>query len=602
MASSPMTFGKTLLATLLAFFIAFVLVGAVFFGVLVAIIASGFESKPASVQASSVLKVSLSGGFLEYPSGSLMASLSGDGGEMTIHRFTQVMRAAGEDSRIKGVVLDISGYSGGVAQGEELREVIAGFRAQKKFVFAVSDPSGYDESTYFIATACDTIIAHPGSELEMNGIFAELSFYRPMLERIGVRANVVRAGAYKSAVEPFILDSASKENQEMMGSILQSLFSRVTNAVTRSRKISTERLGTVLNETGMLTASEARQEGLVDMVAYTDQVNDLLKQRAGIDKDAKLETVSLTEYASQVAEDDGVSGATNQIAIVYAVGGISTGKSRYSPSPLFGGEMVGSESFSEAMREARDNNNIKAVVLRIDSPGGDATAAEAMWRDVKLCQEKKPVIVSMGRVAASGGYYIAAPADTIVADSTTITGSIGVFGLSFNTRRLYSEKLGINNQVIKTNPHADVSSGNRDLTEGEHAVMERRIDSVYHRFLTVVSEGRGFSTDSANTIAQGRVWTGEQALGIGLVDLLGGLDRAIEVAVERAKLAKDAYSIRILPTPKSWFESLAERLESSAQTLTATERRTPLSEIQATIEALRARSGIQARMFDWTLR
>jgi protease-4 len=326
---------------------------------------------------------------------------------------------------------------------------------------------------------------------------------------------------------------------------------------------------------------------------YEDQIRQLVRSRMHVKDSTDYPEVSLGDYVeNDNLESDNV-GKGEQIAIVYATGGISSGKSKYSPNPLFGGQMVGSESFIEAMRTARESKSVKAVVLRIDSPGGDADASEAMWREVDLTRRTKPVIVSMAGLAASGGYFIAAAGDTIVAEPTTITGSIGVFSLHFSMEKFFRDKIGINTQLFETNPNADFFVRTSDA---ERAILARHIDTVYQHFMKVVADGRKLSIDSVNSIAQGRVWTGSQAKQVGLVDLLGGLDTAVSIAARRVGLKRGGFEIRVLPREKSWVEELSSLFQDRVANLFS--RRSAVDEFRSTIEALRSRSGVQARMVE----
>ncbi len=591
-----MSFFKALLASTLGFFVAMMLAGV--FGVFMVIMlaASLGSQQETPVQANSVLVVEPPAVIEEYSVGLSFVGLR-QANKPTLRQYIGRITAAATDADIKGIWLKLGGYGGSWAQAEELREALANFRHAGKFIYATSNVSGLDEKNYFLASVADTIALDRGSRVEMNGISAQISFFRPMLQRIGVKAEVVRAGAYKSAVEPFILDSASKENREMMDSLLNGTFARFTAAVVASRKISPDTLLRIINDIPFLSPHEARAFGLADAVLYSDQMEEMVKLRVGNSK--KLRTVDLDDYHRGVSGSDEDNGGS--IAIVYAVGAITRGKSGNSANPLFGGTMLGSDDFADAMQTARDDKSVKAVVLRIDSPGGDADASEAMWREVALTRKVKPVIVSMGSLAASGGYYIAAGADTIVADATTITGSIGAFGLRLNMKQLFQEKLGINVQVFKTGPHADFFSSVRELTPLEQGFLERMIDTTYTRFLNVVAEGRKMDLARVQEVAQGRVWTGQQAKARGLVDVIGGLDTARAIAARRVGLKPGGYSVVVLPREKEFIERLAEALGGTA-TAVAEGARTDIDRYREMALALQNRAGVQLRMTDIQLR
>jgi protease-4 len=593
-----MSFLKALLASMLGFFLSMVLVS-IFFGIVfVGIISSAARSERVSVPNNTVLKI-VPRSIGEYAEPDPFELLSGESEKLTMRGYLDAIEQAKSDDRIKGIWMVLGDYAGGWAQAGELRDKLIEFKKSGKFIYATSNVEGYDEVNYFLATAADSVILDPSGGMEMNGIYAGLSFFKPMLDRIGVKVGVARAGNFKSAVEPFVLDSASPANREMMTDLVGRIFARFRSAVQESRKLSPEALDDILDNRVMLTAEEAKDLKLVDALMYDDQVSSLIKHRVKKDSVSSMPAMDIDDYAKSGDDGDDEASSGDEIAVVYAVGGIGAGESRYSPNPLFGGEMLGSETFAKAMKTAREDDDVKAVVIRIDSPGGDAAASEAMWREVVLTREKKPVIVSMAGVAASGGYFLAAGADTIVAEPSTLTGSIGVFKLWFNTQKLFSDKIGINTQIIRTNPHADIFSSARDASPLELAIAERGVDSVYHKFLDVVAKGRRLSVDSVNSIAQGRVWTGEEGKQIGLVDELGGLDRALEIAATRVGLKKGSYDLRILPRPKSVIESLAEKFGGMSTLMAA---RTPLDDYESIMKSLQERSGVQARIGDFRIR
>jgi len=595
-----MSFLKALFASILGFFIAMMLISLFSVIILIGIANSAATKEKVSIPSNTVLKLDLTS-IPEYSAENPFLVFTGESPELTMRGYIQAIEHAKKDDRIKGIWMLLGDYAGGWAQAGELRDKLADFKTSGKFIYATSNVSGFDEVNYYIATSADTIVMNPAAGMEMNGIFAGLSFFKPMLDRIGVTVGVARAGNFKSAVEPFVLDSASPDNKAMMTDLVTRIFSRFKIAVQESRKISPESLEDILNNRVMLTAEEAHGLGLIDGLMYDDEVDALIKRRVKRDSSRTAPVIEIDDYAdAELGAAGDNSSSDGEIAIVYAVGSIGAGESHYSPNPLFGGEMIGSETFGEAMKNAREDEDVKAVVIRIDSPGGDASASEAMWREVVLTRQKKPVFVSMAGVAASGGYFIAAAADTIVAEPSTLTGSIGVFRLWFNTKRLFEQKIGINTQIIRTNPHADIYSSARDASTPEMEIAERGVDSVYKTFLGVVAGGRHLSVDSVDRIAQGRVWTGEEGKQIGLVDELGGLERTLDIAAKRVGLKKGSYSLKILPRPKPWIETIAERFGGSASALLGS--RTPLDEYTTIIKALDERTGVQARMNDLQLR
>jgi protease-4 len=590
-----MSFLKTLLASLLAFFIGLMLLAGVFVVMIISIIASAGEKNVVQVPSNSVLVIEPDGVVPEYVGSASFEHLAG-GDPQTLRDYLRKIAAAKDDGRIRGIWLKLGDYRGSWAQATELRARLAEFKSSGKFIYATSGVGGMNEVNYFVASVADSVVMNPAAEMEINGIYAAVSYYKPMLEKLGIKAEVVRAGAYKSAVEPFILDSASKESREMMTDLVNGMFGTFAPTIEKARGIAPEQLRSVMDERAVITAAEARDLHLIDATMYDDAVAGMLKRRLGdsASETKKLRSIDIEKYTP--AAEEKLSDEAGQIAIVYATGTIQKGKSRVDPNPLFGGNAVGDETFAEAMKTAREDDNVKAVVLRIDSPGGDAAASEAMWHEVELTKAKKPVIVSMASLAASGGYFIAAGADTIVAEPNTITGSIGVFGLWFTMEKLFEDKLGINTQVFKTNPNADMMSAARATTDAERSIVSHQIDTIYSKFLHVVSAGRKLSVDSVHAIAQGRVWTGAEAKSNGLVDVLGGLDDAIAIAARHAGLRKDMYRLRILPRQKELYEVIQEMLGSQARSLFAS--RTQLDDYKEVLESLQNRGGIQMRMFD----
>jgi protease IV len=334
--------------------------------------------------------------------------------------------------------------------------------------------------------------------------------------------------------------------------------------VSRSRGIPEPALRRILDSVALLTPEEALRERLADRIAYGDEVTALLKRLSGArGEDARIREVSVAEYAEAM----GVSGegdGEKKIAVVYAVGTIMPGRSRSDPNPILADRTLGSESFSQAMREARESDRVAAVVVRIDSPGGSAAASEEMWRQVELTTREKPVYVSMGGTAASGGYYLAAAADTILADRATLTGSIGVFSIRFSMKELLEKKLGIATQTVTSNPHADMLSPARPFTDRERTILGRHTDSTYGRFLEVVAEGRSRSLEHVRSVAEGRVWTGAAARAQGLVDIIGGLDAAIDLAAVRVGRSRESLGLRVLPRPRTFFEQIDDLLDEGA--------------------------------------
>jgi protease-4 len=587
-----MSFFKVFFATVLGFFTSLILIVLLAVGIVAALIASFGSENVVHVATRSVLTIDLSKSYPEHQAIAGLTDLArGGAGALSLRELVAAIDHAASDGRIAAIRLEASGSPGSWAAAEEIRRALEHVRAAGKPVIATIGQGGIAEGGYFVASAAQRIIAVPGSHVEMNGIAAVLPFVKPAMDRLGITAQVVRVGAFKSAVEPFTRDSASPETLLMTRELVDGTFKRFREVVAESRKIQPSALASILSTRGLMTAYEARSAGLVDDVLYEDQIDSVLRARTNRAQDDDVETISVTRYATAVADDLDDGTGPNQIAVVYAVGEITAGKSGTSPSPLGGGQTLGDETFREAMQTARDNKAIKAVVVRIDSPGGEAGPSEAMWREIRLTAARKPVIASMGATAASGGYFLAAACDSIVAEPTTVTGSIGVFGLWFTIREFLRETIGVNLQVIRSDSLADMGSMLRAPTDLERDILQRSVDSTYRKFLTIVSEGRGISLQEADRIGQGRVYTGARAKQLGLVDELGGLDRAVTIAAARAGLKKDGFRLRILPHKRSLFDSIAEMVGGDDESILAGGSLEAGRMLRAELER---RSGVQA--------
>lgn len=474
---------------------------------------------------------------------------------MTLRQVLKVMEKATKDQRIIGMFIDGRGVEAdnGFANLTEIRNALEKFRAAgKKIVFYDVDLS---EKKYFLGSVADEIILNPMGMMEVNGIGIQPMFLAGALQKYGIGVQVIRVGEYKSAVEPFIRQNLSPENRQQTQVLLEDLWGNFLTTVSKSRNITTNQLQAIADNQGILMPTEAEKIGLIDQVAYFDQVvGDLKKLTSETSQEEKtFRQISLQTYAEGLLNDSQNQASNNQIAVVYAEGEIVDGEGTVNN--------IGGERFAKELRKIRQDPNIKAVVLRINSPGGSATASEIIGREVKLISDKKPVVVSMGNVAASGGYWISTQANQIFAEPSTITGSIGVFGLLFNLQEIANEN-GITWDVIKTAKLAELSTSTRPKTEQELAIYQRSVRQIYNLFIEKVAQSRSLSKDRVSEIAQGRVWSGEDALQIGLVDQIGGLETAIEYAAKQANLGKN-WEIQEYPTRRTFESVLIERLFKS---------------------------------------
>lgn len=455
------------------------------------------------------------------------------------------IKKAKENEDIKGIYIQATSLGAGFASLEEIRNALKDFKESGKFVVAYGD--AYTQGLYYLSSVADKVLLNPQGMLEWRGLAATPMFFKDLLEKVGVEMQVFKVGTYKSAVEPFISTEMSAANREQINVYLSSIWGQITNAVAESRNLSVEALNKEADRMLMFyPAEESVKNGLVDTLIYKNDVRDYLKNLAGIDKDDNMPVLGIQDMIN-VKKNVPRDKSGNVIAVYYAYGEIDGGSSASTD------EGINSEKVIKDLRKLKDNENVKAVVLRVNSPGGSAYGSEQIWYAVNQLKKEKPVIVSMGDYAASGGYYISCNADTIVAEPTTLTGSIGIFGMMPNAKGL-TEKLGVNFDVVKTNPYADFGNLTRPMNDGEKGLMQMYVNNGYELFLTRCSDGRGISMEELDKIAQGRVWTGSTAKELGLVDELGGLDKALEIAI--AKAGVDAYTVMSYPKKEGFLESL----------------------------------------------
>lgn len=454
------------------------------------------------------------------------------------------IKKAKENDDIKGIYIQASSLGAGFASLEEIRNALKDFKESGKFIVAYGD--AYTQSLYYLSSVADKVLLNPQGMVEWRGLAATPMFFKDLLEKVGVEMQVFKVGTYKSAVEPFISTEMSPANREQVNAYLSSIWGRVTGDIAESRKMTVEALNAEADRMLMFyPAEESVKSGLVDTLIYKNDVRNYLKTLVGIDEDDRMPVLGLQDMIN-VKKNVPKDKSGNVIAVYYAYGEIDGGSSSAN-------EGINSEKVIKDLRKLKDDKDVKAVVLRVNSPGGSAYGSEQIWYAVSQLKKEKPVIVSMGDYAASGGYYISCNADTIVAEPTTLTGSIGIFGMMPNAKGL-SDKIGVNFDVVKTNPYADFGTITRPMNDGEKGLMQMYINHGYDLFLTRCSEGRGINKEELDKIAQGRVWTGSTAKELGLVDELGGLDKALEIAV--AKSGVDAYTVMNYPAKESFFESL----------------------------------------------
>ena len=550
-----MNFGKTFLAGLLAVVAGMALL--FFFGFMLLFgIAATFE-KSVTVQPESILKIDLSEMLTDAPSTDPLAGLD----VRTLH--------------IKGIYLRLNGTGGveGTAILEELREALEAFKLSGKFIVAYNET--YSQGGYYLASVADRIYMQPQGGLDWTGLASNVTFYKGLLDKLDLKMEVFRPTAckYKSAVEPFILDRMSPANREQMQQLVNSMWGTISGDVCRSRGIDPEEMRRITDNLEVTLADEALKYGFVDGLLYEDQMNDVFAE-LGVEPDGDTyRFITLGEYASQVGVDLKNLSA-DQVAVVYASGQIVDGEG-------YGREIYGN-TLAATLADVRRNDKIKAVVLRVNSPGGSALASDIVWREMELLRAEKPVIVSMGSYAASGGYYISCPADVIVADRLTLTGSIGVFGMILDPHDALKNKLGITVDGVQSNAESDLM-GKGSLSPVQRAMILRGVDQVYTTFTNNVSEGRNLPIERVLEIAGGRVWSGVDALEIGLVDACGGLKMAIAQAVDKAGLGENYRIVEVTDQPTG----LAALLSNFGMSLRAAFTRSELGGMMKEYEAVR---------------
>ena len=548
-------FFKFTLASILGIMIAGLLLLFITIGIISAMVSS--SDQPAQIQANSVLLLKFDYEIIDRAKNNPLEGLDFGmfQGNKTVglNDMLDCIRKAKTDNNIKGIYLNPTDIQAGMASVEEIRNALKDFKTSGKFIYAYGE--SLSQKAYYLVTVADSLMLNPQGSVDFRGLGGEVSFYKKGLEKLGVEVQIVRHGKFKSAVEPFLLDKMSDENRLQTETYLKSIWNEMLIDISASRKMSFDELNDIADMVATFRKAEfAKQKRLVDRLKYKDQVIDDLKKLTGTSQKSDIKAVEIQKYAKvpEIRTQKGL--VRNKIAVIYASGSIDASVSD---------DGIKSEDLSRTIREARRDSSIKAIVLRINSPGGSAYGSDVIWREVKLAAETKPVIASMGDVAASGGYYIACAADTIMADRTTITGSIGIFGMIPNVQKLLVDKLGITQDVVTTNEHSDMISVTRPMSTFERDLMQQTIEEGYDTFISRVADGRKMEKTAIDEIGQGRVWAASNAKEIKLIDAFGGLNDAIALAKKMAKL--DNYRIVNLPKLKDPIEELLKEFSGSAK-------------------------------------
>lgn len=544
------SFFKYLLATVIGIFISVLLLTFVFFGIVGSIINK--QEKPVEIKPHSVLMLKLDKSIQDrkpvFPFGGFEFGKLQPEAKLGLNNILDNIQKAKADTNIRGIYLDLSIVPAGIATLEEIRDALLDFKKSGKFILSYSDT--YLQSTYYLASVADKIYLNPAGNFNFVGLSSQIMFFKGTLEKLGLQPEIIRHGKFKSAVEPLMYDKMSDANREQIKAYVGSIWEKIVHDISVSRHISKDELNKLADNLSLNTAQSAVDYKLVDATKFKDQVYDELKSLSGIDSTASLKLVKLNTYDKVLKPKKYKGLARNKIAVIYASGDVVMGDEKQNN--------IGSEGIAGTIRKARKDKSVKAIVFRVNSGGGSALASEVIWRELDLARKEKPVIASFGDVAASGGYFIACPADTIVAEPTTITGSIGVFGVLLNSKEFLNKKLGITVDVYKTNNYSDFGSVFRPMSPLERQYFQISIDTFYNTFISHVAEGRGMEKSAVDHIGEGRVWSGINAKQIGLIDVFGGLTKAINIAKEKAGL--ENYRIEELPKQEDPFQQLMKQL------------------------------------------
>lgn len=509
------------------------------------------------------------------------------------------LEKAKTDNKIKGIFLNVSSVKTGMANLEEIRKALLDFKESDKFIIAYSE--GYSQGAYYLSTVANKVYLNPVGEMSFQGLTSQIMFFKEALEKLDIEMQVIRHGKFKSAVEPYLLNEMSPSNRKQISTLINSIWNDMLSNISTARSISVAELNRIADEIAIRLPKDALNNKLIDGLKYEDEVLAELANLAGTEaKDDeplnKPKLIELSKYkdaegkeAKDENEDDDAikPNSKDKIAIIYAEGEIRSGKSNK--------DILGSETTVEAVEKATKDKNVKAIVLRINSPGGSALASDVMWRSIELAKREKPVVVSMGNLAASGGYYIACGANKIFAQPTTITGSIGVFGVVPNFKGLFNNKLGIYVDGVSTNKHSDMMINQwRPLDDEETSAITEMVEAIYDDFISKVAEGRGMTKAEVDSIGQGRIWSGVNAIEIGLVDELGGLNDAIKSAAELANI--DSYKIKELPRQKEPIEQIMEDFSMEAKAMILGDELNRTYNYFKVFEETTKRSGIMTRI------
>ena len=583
-----MSFWKIFFGSMLGFIVGAVVLFFISLIILSGIVASFSAEEPVTVKANSILSLDLDYEIPEQTTYEPISLFSLSDFEPTqnpgLYDIVKSIQKAATDDNIKGIYLNFGYAGGGLATIEQLRKALNDFKKSGKFVVAYSEV--YTERAYYLSSVADKVFVNPKGEIEFNGINAQYTFYKHLLDKIGVEPQIFYAGKFKSATEPFRLDSMSAPNKLMTRSMLDDIHSRMMENIAVSRKSAAQQIDSVNNNFLVRSASDAVKYGIADSTFFIDQVQDYFRNQLHIGAKDKISFVTLQKYMKVLDKKASASVNDDKIALLFAQGDIVSGRG--------GDDNIGSSKYVEQLRKLRDDDNVKAIVFRVNSPGGSALASDVIAREVELTAKKKPVVVSMGDYAASGGYYISAYATKIIAQPSTLTGSIGVFGILPNMQKLIEDKLGITFDNVETGKYSDLGVPSRPLRADEKMIIQDGVDTIYAQFKATVVAGRKLDGAAVDSLAQGRVWTGAQALKLGLVDTLGGIDEAIAMAARLAHSTK--YRITTYPQIDNEWYQILEMFSENKKTQAIKSQLGIYFPMYENLKNLSEMNGVQARM------
>jgi len=548
-------FFKFVLATI----VGLIITGVIFLLIGIAIVVAASSDNTDEVASNSVMHISLGASIPERTpdnplKGFSFLGLDGDK-SIGLNDILANIKKAKTDDNIKGIYLDESDSQAGEATVEEIRNALIDFKTSGKFIIAYSEI--YTQNFYYLASVADKVYINPKGIFEFKGFSQQITFLKGALDKLGIEAQIIKVGTYKSAVEPLVLTKMSDANRMQVTSYLGSMYDHFLTNIGKSRGINKDSLFNYANNLTIQFPEDALKHRLVDGLKYKDEVLDELRERTGTASTKAVPSVEIADYTKSDEDKDGEKGSSKgRIAVIYASGEINGGDGDDNT--------IGSETISKALRKVRMDDKVKAVVLRVNSPGGSSLASDVIWREVMLTHKVKPIIVSMGDYAASGGYYISCAADSIFAEPNTITGSIGIFAILPNMQKLFNDKLGITFDGVTTGKYADLGDISKPLTPDEKAILQNEVNRGYDEFTKAVADGRHKTQAYINSIGQGRVWTGEQAIKIGLVDRLGNINDAIKCAAKKANLS--GYKLVTYPEQKSFLDKVGSNFNVQMKT------------------------------------